>query len=614
MTPESWLTLGVLLMAILLFASERVRMDVVALLVVSALMALQVLTPQQALAGFGDPLVILSAGLFIVGEALVRTGIADSLGRLLARLSGASETRMILLAMLFVALLSAFMNSSGAAAVLMPVVISMGRRYRVSPSRLLLPLAYGALLGGLLTLIGTPPNLVVSEALAGAGFKPFGFLSFTPVGLLYLSVGLIFILLIGRHWLPDRSRHTEQGGLSLEEMLSLADLEQAYRLREQLFRLHLRPESPLIGQTLDQAQVRARYHVTVLEVQSRTTNGHLAPPRLPEATTQFQEGDVLLAYGQVEAIARLVQEQALDVLPFRADEDEGWGRTFGLVEVLLTPRSALIGRTLQERRFRDRYGVTVLGVMRMGQPLTGDVTQERLRFGDTLLIYGAWERISLLTSERRDFVVVGQPHEMLEVRYRPRYMVTTAIIMLIMLLAMTFEIIPPVQAVLLAVCALILSGCVTMSEAYTAMNWGSIVLLAGMLPLATALQKTGTLAYLAQQMVLGLGGYGPWVILLSVYLVTMLCSQFMANTAAAVLIAPLAIQTALSVGISPYPIMMAVAVGASTAFATPMASVTNTLVLGPGGYRFEDYLKLGGVLQLIYIPLTVLVIPLLFPF
>lgn len=614
MTPESWMTLAILLIAVALFVSERVRMDVVALLVVSALMALNILSPQQALAGFGDPLVLLSAGLFVVGEALVRTGIADTLGRLLARFSGASETRMIFLTMVFVAALSAFMNSSGAAAVLMPVVISMGRRYRVSPSRLLLPLAYGALLGGLLTLIGTPPNLVVSEALAGAGFKPFGFFSFTPVGLAYLGVGMVFILLIGRHWLPERSRHGETGGLSLEEMLSLADLEEAYRLRDQLFRLRIRDDSPLAGQSLDQAQLRARYHITLLEIQSRAANGLLTPPRLPEPGTVLEREDVLLAYGNVEAVARLTQEQGLDVLPFRPDEDEGWGRTFGLVEVLLTPRSSLVGRTLQERRFRDRYGVTVLGVMRMGQPLTGDVANERLRFGDTLLVYGAWERISLLMSERRDFVVVGQPHEMLEVRYRPRYMVTAGVIMVLMLLAMTLEIVPPVLAVLLAACALVISGCVTMSEAYSAMNWGSIVLLAGMLPLATALQKTGGIAYLAQQLVALLGASGPWVVMLGIFLVTALCSQFMANTAAAVLVSPLALQAALSLGISPYPIMMAVAVGASTAFATPMASVTNTLVLGPGGYRFEDYFKLGGTLQLIFIPLTLLLIPLLFPF
>ncbi len=614
MTPESWITLAVLLVAVLFFVSERVRMDVVALLVISALMAFEVLAPQQALAGFGDPLVILSAGLFIVGEALVRTGLADTLGRLLARLSGASETRMIVLSMAFVALLSAFMNSSGAAAVLMPVVISMGRRYRVSPSRLLLPLAYGALLGGLLTLIGTPPNLVVSEALRNAGFKPFSFFSFTPVGLIYLGVGLAFIVFVGRRWLPERSRHGEPGDLSLEDMLSLADLEEAYRLRDQLFRLRVRDDSPLIGQTLEALQLRARYHITLLEVQHSLGNGHLALPQLPEPTTTLEAGDVLLAYGRVEALAKLVQEQGLDVLPFRREEDEGWGRTFGLVEVLLTPRSSLIGRTLQERRFRDRYGVTVLGVMRMGQPLTGDVANERLRFGDTLLVYGAWERISLLTSERRDFVVVGQPHEMLELRYRPRYMVTAGAILLLMLLAMTFELVPPVLAVLLAACALVLSGCVTMGEAYTAMNWGSIVLLAGMLPLATALQKTGGIAYFAQQLVHILGNGGPHVVMLGVFGITALCSQFMANTAAAVLIAPLAMQTALTLGISPYPIMMAVAVGASTAFATPMASVTNTLVLGPGGYRFEDYLKLGGALQLIFIPLTLLVIPLLFPF
>jgi len=613
MTFEGWLAVGILLGAVVLFVSERVRLDVVALLVICALMATHLLTPQQALAGFGDALVILSAGLFVVGEALVRTGLADALGRMLARLSGASEQRMILLTMLSVALLSAFMNSSGAAAVLMPVVISMGRRYRVSPSRLLLPLAYGALLGGLLTLIGTPPNLVVSEALSKAGFRPFGFLSFTPVGLVYLGVGVAFMVFIGRKWLPEQVPHSPYGERSYEEMLSLTDLERAYRLRDQLFRLRIRPTSPLIGQTLDQAQLRARYHVTLLEVHSRGPNGHLGAPRLPGPETVFQAEDVLLAYGSFEHLTGLVQEMALDVLPFRPDEDEGWGREFGLAEVLLTPRSALIGRTLQERRFRDRYGVTVLGVMRMGQPLVGDVANERLRFGDTLLIYGAWERITLLSAERRDFVVVGQPHELLEVRYRPRYTVTAGLILLVMLLAMAFELVPPVLAVLLACCALILSGCVTMSEAYSAMNWGSVILLAGMLPLATALQQTGSMAWMAQQLTTWMGGLGPWALLLAIYGVTALSSQFMANTAAAVLIAPLALQSAVQMHVSPYPIMMAVAVGASTAFATPMASVTNTLVLGPGGYRFKDYLKSGGVLQLIYIPLTLLLIPLLFP-
>ncbi len=617
MTLQIALVLGLLFATVLLFASERLRLDIVALLLLLALMLTGILTPAEALAGFSDPVVLMIAGLFIVGGGLTHTGLAAAMGRLLARAGRhGGEAGLVVLVMLSVAALSAFMSTAGATAIFLPVVVNLAWRARVSPSKLLMPLAFGSLIGGMLTLIGTPPNLVVSGQLSTHGLKPFGFFDFTPIGLVLLVIGVSFMALVGRRMLSDRSRHSFALARSEEETLSLTDLAAAYHLPGQLFRVRIRRNSPLAGRTVAEVDLRGRYQVNVLELQN-WPDGQVHPspahPVLPE--TVLRVNDILHIQATSEEVSQMARQEALGVLPIRDLDRPLISEELGMVEILLPPRSSLIGKTLREIRFRERYSVTVLSILRFGEPLREELGGARLRFGDTLLVQGSWEKIGVLREESRDFVVVGQPHEMLESPGSAHQRAPmAAAIMLVMLLLMTFEVIPGVAAVLLAAVAMILTRCLTMEEAYGEMNWASVVLLAGTLPLATALQKTGAVQFLAAGLTQSLGEWGPLAILGGFFVLTSVCSQFISNTATTVLMAPIAYQVATQLGFSPYPYLMVVALAASTSFSTPIASMSNTLVLGPGGYRFTDFLKVGVILQLLMLVAGLIVVPFFFPF
>jgi di/tricarboxylate transporter len=622
MTVDMLIVFGLLALIIILFVSDRLRLDLVAMMGLLALMLLDILTPQEALAGFADPVVLIIAGLFIVGGALVQTGVADRMGYWLGRVAGTRESTLIMVIMAVAALLSGFMSSTGTTAVLLPIVVSLARDARISPSKLLIPLALASLLGGMLTLIGTPPNIVVSNQLVSEGLAPFGFFSFTPVGLIMLLIGIGFMVTIGRFLLPDRQREeitfdageSSQAGTHDNGTISLKDLAQTYHLTGNLFRLRIRRSSPLLGRTLAEADLHNRYNITVLQIQSRADKYSLpGPPHPVTADTVLEPFDILHVQGTPENVRRLARE-----LDFAITADESAGadmvREMGMVEVLLTPRSRLIGRTLSEVSFRAKYGLTVLGIRRLGELLEGKIIDIPLQFGDMLLVEGTWDRVRVLRRDARDFIVVGQPAEMAEAERPVRLGPLAVAIMLGMLILMTFEIVPTVTAVLLAAVALVLSGCLTMEDAYRNINWESVVLIAGMLPVATALQKTGGMAYIANGLTTSFGEMGPLAVMAGLFVLTAFFSQFISNTATAVLVAPIALQTAVSLGIQPQPLLMAVAVAASTSFATPVATPVNTLVLGPGGYRFADYAKVGISLQLIILVATLLFVPLLFPF
>lgn len=609
-----WLTFGLLAAVIILFVSDRLRLDLVAILALLALMLTNLLTPAEALAGFSDPVVLIIAGLFIVGGGLVQTGVADILGRWLGRVAGESEVTLIAVVMLVAAFLSAFMSSTGTTAVLLPVVVSLARDAQVNPSKLLIPLAFASLLGGMLTLIGTPPNIVVNNQLVAGGLAPFNFFAFTPVGLIVLAIGIGFMVLAGRRLLPARARYLPPTLPSPSDLPSVADLAQSYQLAGNLFRLRIRRSSPLLGRTLAEADLRRRYHVNVIEIQPRPDKYSLPLPASPaQADTVLNAFDILHVQGTPEKIRQLAREQDFAITADERFSDQFISQELGMVEVLLTPRSRLIGHTLSEVRFRDKYGVNVLAIMHLGQPIQENLAEVTLRFGDTLLVEGTWDRIALLNEEQRDFIVVGQPREMAE-RERPAERAPVAVlIMLGMLGLMTFEVLPTVTAVLLAAAAMVLSRCLTMEDAYRTINWESVVLIAGMLPMATALEKTGGIHFITDNLTAGFGGLGPLAVMAGLFILTSAFSQFISNTATAVLVAPIAFQSAVSLGVQPHAFLMAVAVAASTSFATPVASPVNTLVLGPGSYRFGDYLKPGLALQLLLMAAALVVLPLLFP-
>jgi di/tricarboxylate transporter len=605
MSVDMLIVFILLAITIALFVSERIRLDLVALLSLLSLTISGILTPEEALAGFSDPVVLLIAGLFVVGGGLFHTGVATRIGHLLGRVAGTGRTRMTAVVMLSSAVLSAFLSSTGTVAVMIPITVALAWNAGISASRLLIPVAFGSLLGGLLTLIGTAPNLVVANQLSSAGLQPFGFFDFSPLGIVLLAGGMLVMTLVGSRLLPERAPVGKPVGSDEALALHPDELVDGYRLGT-MARLRILPGSPLVGLSAAEANLRRDYGISVVGVTRQ--------PRVPvgvgrwESTGGFLPGDLLEVQGDPEALRRAEVELILEVRQSALPEP-----AVRMAEALLTPRSRLIGQTLGSVRFRERYGVNVLSIRRGGAPVEGDITELALRFGDTLLVAGPRRRIELLRSEGNDFVVVARAADpAAERRLSPRAKVALGI-MLGMMALMTFDVLPAVTAVLLAATLMVLSGALDVESAYRSINWESVVLIAGILPMATALEKTGGM----QLAVSGLGMLeraGPLGLLAAVFLLTSAFSHLISNTATAVLVAPIALQAALNLEVSPYPFLMTVAIAASTAFMTPIASPVNMLVLGPGAYRFGDFFRVGLLMQAVVFVLTLLAVPLVFPF
>jgi di/tricarboxylate transporter len=607
MTGEILFVFGLLLVTILLFVSGFLRLDVVAIMVILTLMLSGLLSPGAALAGFGDPVVLLIAGLFVVGAGLFRTGVAYAIGDWLMSVAGTNENRLLILLMLVVAGLSAFMSSTGAVAIFIPVTLNLAAKAGTSPSRLMMPLAFASLIGGMLTLIGTPPNLVVSTQLTREGLESFGFFDFTPIGLLILLVGISYIMLFGRRLLPREER--VEG--AARDRLSLRDLAEIYHITNQLHRLRIWAGSPLERKTVGQALLRTKYGVTVLGVERQQRRTKAVKPA--QIGTEFRAGDIIYAIGTDDEVSRLVTAEQLERLEVGEGQGKVAAQELGLVEVLLAPRSEMVGKTLSEARFRERYGLSVLGLLRQGEPLKQELVETPLVFGDSLLMGGGWTQIDLLQGRQKDFLVLNLPKEMSEVSPNRSKAPWALAVTCGMMLLMTFKLVDAVSAVLLAALAMVLTGCVSMKDAYASINWESLVLIAGMLPMATVLEKTGGVELIANGLAESLGDIGPLALMAGLFVITSAFSQVISNTATTVLLAPIAVSAALEVGVSPHPYLMTVALAASTAFATPVASPVNTLVMGPGAYKFNDFVKMGVPLQILAMVVTLLSVPLLFP-
>ena len=609
MAGETLFVFLILFVTIILFVSDRLRLDVVAILVILALMLSGLLSSNEALAGFGDPVVILIAGLFVVGEGLFRTGVAFAIGNWLMRAGGTSETRMMILLMLVVAGLSAFMSSTGAVAIFIPVSLNLAAKADIQPSRLLMPIAFASLIGGMLTLIGTPPNLVVSTQLTREGLEGFGFFEFTPIGLLVLITGIVYMVFWGRKRLLQGISEPRK---PVKNRLSLRDLIEAYDIFDRFHRLRITGDSAIAGMTVAQSLLRTRYGVTVLGVerQQQQRRTRIMPAR---TQTELKVGDIVLVVDTAGELDRIVQDEKLENLNIEKEYGRFAAQELGMAEVLLTPRSTLIGRTLSKNRFRQRYGLTVLGILRNGTPIKGNLVQTKLLFGDAVLVGGVWRKIALLQDEHENFLVLNLPREMDEIAPNRDKAPWALGIIGGMLVLMTFKLMPSVAAVLLAALMMVFTRCVSMKNAYASINWESLVLIAGMLPMATALEKTGGIQLIVNGLVGSLGELGPLALMTGLFLLTSIFSQVISNTATTVLVAPIATMAAANMEISPYPLLMTVAIAASTAFSTPVASPVNTLVLGPGGYKFNDFVKIGIPLQLLVMVLTLLAVPMLFP-
>ncbi len=604
MTGDALLVFGLLAVTILLFVSDKLRLDVVALLSLLALSLTGVVALDEALAGFADPIVIMIAALFVVGGGLARTGAAERFGRAIGAAAGQSRAGLTAVLMLGAGVLSAFMSSTGTVAVMLPVAAALAWDARLSPSLLLIPLSIGASLGGMLTLIGTPPNLVVAAELEAAGYEPFGFFDFTPVGLAALAVGVGVLAALGGRLLPARA--SADGPQSEGPTIIPGDeLVREFGLGE-LVRMSVPAASPLVGLSPAQANLRQRYGVNVVDIRRKQPLGSWV--RLDHTGNQaMHAGDQVDVQGTPEAVARVVEEQSLQRIGTQGEPEAV------LAEVLLTPRSRLIGQTLAMASFRERYGVNVLSIKRRGKPVEGYLAALPLQFADALLVGGTRERIGMLRQEASDFVVVARAPKVEPDGPITAGQATALAITAGMMGLLTFEVVAPVIAVLLAAVAMVLTRCLRVETAYRSINWESVVLIAAILPMATALRKTGGVDLIVSQLG-ALDGAGPLALLAALFVVTGVLSQVISNTATALLVAPVALQSALAIGASPYPFLMGVAVAASSAFATPVASPINTLVLGPGAYRFGDFLRVGLLVQGLLLFLTLALVPILFPF
>jgi len=596
---ELLMVFGILAAAAALFVSNRVRSDVVAVLVMLALMLSGLLTVSESLAGFSQPVVLVIAAMFIVGEALVHTGITQSLSDVVVRAAGGSEARLLVLMMLVVSGIGAFMSSTAVVALFVPVALEIAREADLNRKRLLMPISVAALISGMMTLIGTAPNLIVADALRNRGFAPLSFFSFTPFGVVVLMVGVGYMLLCGRRMLA-RERHAEAG----PRRHTIADLAETYGITDKLRRLQVSPDSPLVGKSVGQSRFYDRYGVNLIGFQKKHHGRRLFLPAHPE--TVFEPGDAVFVLGEGDQVARLIESLGLVELPQLLEGEQREAvHGIGLAEILLPPGSRLIGQTLRDVEFRSRYSVTVLAVRRRGKPVTSDIGRLRMDFGDAMLVSGSWPEILRLRAEHECFVLLTLPEEYKTAAPARQRAGLALAILVAMVTAMALGLVPIVAAAIMAALALIAARCVRLDAVYRVISWQTLVLIAGILPLATALGKTGGTKLVADLLFRNVGQMGPLAMVGAVFLLTSTTGLFISNSATAILVAPIVIDVATSFGIPPHAFAMTVAVACSAAYATPVSSPVNTLVMDPGGYTFMDFVKVGVPLQVLTLLVTV---------
>lgn len=783
MSFEIILVLAILFVALVLFVSELVRMDIVALLVLCTLAVTGLVTPSEALEGFSNPAVVTVWAMFILSAGLYHTGVAKIIGKQVLRFAGNSEPRMIMVIMTTTGVMSAFMNNIGVSALMLPVVMDIAKRTGKAPSKLLMPLAFGSLLGGLTTLIGTPPNLLISYSLQENNLTPFGLFDFAPVGLGVMIGGILFVAFIGRHLLPERDT------MKLDDKEQQKILPESYALQDRIFLLKVKPGSGLNGKTLSDSRLRSALGINVLAINRGTTKilepdpqtdlhnndklvvqgklealqtlrgwkdlqlSELKPEpdllfsdditiieaRLDEASpftgkrvrdTDFrgklgvnilavkQDGNIrrsklqnilldsdsiLLLQGTKEQVKKLVKKGKLNKdrkatpevlmndyrllerlfiaelsekskLTNKTIAESQFGGAFGLnvlgiirkgktilmpsagetlkagdklivqgnaddllvlqgiydleevdeaapelktlesdevriSEVVLAPRSTLAGKTLREINFREKYGLTVIAVWREGKIHRTNLNNLELKFGESILVYGKQDKINLLDSEP-DFIVLSSSSKK---PLRTNKALTAGLIMLAVLLPVLFGFITLAISAIIGIALMVLTGCLRMEEAYRAIEWKAVFLIAGMLPLGTALQKSGTAVMIAEASVESLGAFGPWGIIIGLYVLTSLATFVIPTPALVVLMSPIALQAAAGMDISPYAMMMAIAMAASASFTSPISHSSNLLVMGPGGYRFVDYIKLGLPLTIVVMIIVLILLPIFWP-
>lgn len=615
-------TLIILAVTAIFFVIGKIRSDLVALCSLILLMVFGVLTPSEALSGFSNSVVIMMIGLFVVGGAVFQTGLAKMISGKIMRMAGDNETRLFLMVVLTTTAIGAFVSNTGTVALMLPIVVSMAAKGHVNASRLLMPLAFASSLGGMLTLIGTPPNLVIQETLSNAGYRSLGFFSFLPVGLIAIAVGIIVLMPLSKWLLTDKGK---EGGKNKRYTKSLQELVDEYHLADKLTRYLIPKNSALHNKTLLELDIQNRYGLSVMEVRREKTgrNGwiHNVNQTMAGPKTKLREGDIIYLSGEKEQVMKFVSDYQLghpDSDPHRKGDAQNRMDFYdiGIAELVMMPNSGLANHKVRESGFRSKYGVNVIAIRRNGNYIMDQLAEVNLHVGDVLLVQGTWANISKLDSNEEHWVVLGQPLEEAEKVTLDYKAPLAAFIMLLMIAMMVFDFIPiePVTAVMIAGVLMVLTGCFRNIEAaYKTINWETITLIAAMMPMSVALEKTGASAMISHSLVSGLGTYGPYALLAGIYFTTSLLTMFISNTATAVLMAPIALTSAVELNLDPTAFLFAVTLGASMCFASPFSTPPNALVMRAGRYTFMDYIKVGMPLQIIMGIVMVFVLPLLFP-
>lgn len=614
-------TIAVLLLSVAFFISGKIRSDIVALCALVALMVMNILTPEEALSGFSNNVIIMMVGLFVVGGAIFQTGLAKMISSKLMKLAGNSETRLFLLVMLVTSMMGAFVSNTGTVAIMIPIVVSMAMSVKMNPSRLLMPLAFASSMSGMMTLIGTPPNLVINEALVDGGYDGLGFFTFLPVGLICIAVGTIILLPLSKKFL---SKPGALSGASASSGKSLKELVKEYGIANNLHRLQVSEKSLLVGKMIGELDIRNAYGLNIMEVRhiERSQRNLLAKNVVQQAAdsdTVLRADDLLYVSGNSEQVAAFAIKYKVDIV-WGDENGDNKGLDFydiGVAEIVVMSTSTVVNKSMKEIGFRTKYNVSVLGICRKNKYILQGIADEVIHVGDVLLVQGAWDNIANLEKESNEWIVVGRPLEEAAKVTLDYKAPVAAMIMLAMIAVMVFDFIPiaPVTAVMVAGLLMVLTGCFRNVEAaYKTINWESIVLIAAMMPMSVALQKTGVSSWISNSLVSSLGGYGPMLLMAGIYFTTSFMTMFISNTATAVLMAPIAMSSAEQIGVSPVPFLFAVTLGASLCFASPFSTPPNALVMPAGQYKFSDYVKVGLPLQIILGIVMILVLPLLFPF
>lgn len=611
-----YLMLLILIITIGFFVWGKFTPDIVALMSMISLFLTGILTPTETLSGFSNPTVIMIAALFIIGEGIAQTGWTALAGKKFVEWAGKSVPKLLVIVTLGAGILSGFVSNTGTVATLMPLTISSAWSIGTLPSKMLMPVAFGSNTGGLLTLTGTPPNIIASNALIEAGFEGFSFFEFALIGIPLLIVALIYFRYIGYRLLPKNK--TNNKPVNIES--TLHNWIEAYKIDSGYYRLRTRSLSPLINTNIEDWQFEKDYNVSIIRIKRRHPNvlkGIPAFEEFPNPKTELYYHDIITVKGDTEAINKLMITFRLGLLPLEPITDELKhnliNQEVGMTEIIVNPNSILVGRKYKLGEYFKRYGIQLLAASRNNHPLQDkEIT---VKAGDAFLIRGTWEHIEDLKNQHENLVIIGSPEGMaknVESLNSKSYIALGALVL--MIIFMVFKIVPGAIAALICAGIVLLTGCVPISKAYKGISWTSVVMIAAMIPMGIALQKTGTAQVIANGLVDYLGSIHPVLLLGGVFLLTTTFSQVINNSATAVLMAPIAILAASSLNLSPEPFMIVVAISASTAFLTPIGTTTNAMVMTAGGYKFMNYLKVGAPLLLLFFIITMILVPMIWPF